>query len=917
MSAPERSSRSRYRHQKLTSSNKVRLLRLYPAGPSQSTIDGELHETDLIRPSSDPHEFHAVSWCWGKGAANRSLRLRSEDKMFSFPISENLESALRGLRYEDQDRLLWIDAICIDQDDITERNEQVPKMDQIYGQAVQVCIWLGEGNPESKMALDFIKSKVLSLWKFDELCENTDFAPHWAALIRLMSRPWFSRRWVVQEIALTRKGTLQCGREVIDWQDFADAVSLFVEVESATHRLSEVMKKDETFNHIPDFFGHVPALGAALLVDATSNLFRSLEDKEGKPERKPLSSLEYLVSRLSVFEATQPRDTIYALLAIAKDTTPQAKAPDLPISALSTTKTSDLPISAASTNQLGLWAQRFMARKIYHVDYGLPVVEVYKDFIDFSIRKSNKRSAALDIICRPWARRVKQSDNRKGTTQDWVYGTEHMNDDDSEPNDEPNDEPDEEITLPSWIPSLNGAAWVMNEHVTAGLRMERKNADSLVGLPTFGDRTYSAAGTKGMTEVKQRFKKRENYYSMFVEGFILDEVEKIAEPARLGNIPFTWLKLGEWKDPSKDPPPEFWRTLVADRGPNGRNPPTFYARACKESVNKVIAEGSMNTKQLIDEGRCSIVAEFLRRVQAVIWNRSLIRTKENRLGLIHADAYAEGAQHMICILYGCSVPVLLRKVVQKEEEVESERVEDMEFLRKERAVKVIKAFWNRVMSRRWRRTQLKPTRKFRFKPKAVISSWPRILLKLPRSGKHHVWRVASFASGKFPNFSQLKEPLLMALVAFSGINLTLRVLMIIEGIILLLRYIPAVRLPRRRLDPKTKPKSDDSTLLWYWWNAICNLDIAPLLGYKRVVDSVIVFVNIWSFESFPLRVLLAVTSLLEWPLQWIMRRQKVQEPPCYWVFLGECYVEGMMNGEAIALQNERRDGYRSRIFELR
>src|ERR1051326_1042004 len=128
---------------------------------------------------------------------------------------------------------------------------------------------------------------------------------------------WFSRRWVVQEIALAKEATLYCGREKIPWKDFADAVQLFVEVETATHRLSEVMQKDPQFYHVPRWFDYVSALGASLLVDATGTLFRLTDGT-----RKPLLSLEYLVSNLSVFQASEPRDTIYALLAIAKDTTP-------------------------------------------------------------------------------------------------------------------------------------------------------------------------------------------------------------------------------------------------------------------------------------------------------------------------------------------------------------------------------------------------------------------------------------------------------------------------------------------------------------------------------------------------------------------------------------------------------------------
>jgi hypothetical protein len=340
--------------------------------------------------------YEAISWCWGREKANQLLRLHDGDHVYALPISPNLKAALFALRKHNKVRTVWIDAICINQRNLEERNIQVPRMDIIYGNAEKVCIWLGEGDADSKLAMDFINNKVLDLWKFDELIEDRHMTRNWAALINLMKRPWFSRRWVVQEIALSpsANNTIYCGKEQVPWQDFADAVSLFVNVESATHKLSDVMKLENLFNHMPDFFGDVSSLGAALLVDATSNLFRN----SSTGQRKPLSTLEYLVSRLSVFEASQPRDTIYALLAISKDTTPKNAEDDPAIR-----KT-----EKALEKFLDKQAFAKLANQPYKVDYNLPVVEVYKEFIEFSIHKSEK-TRALDIICRPWAPTVMKS----------------------------------------------------------------------------------------------------------------------------------------------------------------------------------------------------------------------------------------------------------------------------------------------------------------------------------------------------------------------------------------------------------------------------------------------------------------------------------------------------------------------------
>jgi hypothetical protein len=100
-------------------------------------------------------------------------------------------------------------------------------MSEIYGRADQVCVWLGEGDRSSQMALRFIRKEVLQLQNFDELCESELASEKWSALLDLMQRPWFSRRWVVQEIALARRAMVYCGNDKISWKKFAVAVELF------------------------------------------------------------------------------------------------------------------------------------------------------------------------------------------------------------------------------------------------------------------------------------------------------------------------------------------------------------------------------------------------------------------------------------------------------------------------------------------------------------------------------------------------------------------------------------------------------------------------------------------------------------------------------------------------------------------
>ncbi|EON98792.1 putative ankyrin and het domain protein [Phaeoacremonium minimum UCRPA7] len=639
----------------------VRLLKILPGDHSNPNVYCQLFEAEIgddgvYMPSNDPTkstprkiEYEALSWCWPQdGKQDHQILLQTEDQVQRKRASDELVWALKYLRYPDKSRNLWIDAICIDQDNTSERNHQVENMAKIYSFAERVCVWLGKATDSSKLAIKFIKEEIMQLQNFDELCANDKNAEKWQCLLTLMQRRWFSRRWVVQEIALAKQATVYCGPDTIPWKDFAVAVELFVEVETATHRLSEVMQKDPRFYHVPGWFEYVSELGASLLVQATGKVFRDrktgdiLNNREVDiSSRRPLLSLEYLVSSLSTFDVTEPRDVVYSLLAIAKDTTPYAadEGPEIP--------------HVKTQKALEHWTER----KRYVVDYQRSYTEVCKDFIKFCITTSEP-SRAVDIICRPWAPEPKATQNIQTGVRE------------------------EMPPLPSWVPQLTGAPFAMfPTSGRTGPNMSRKNADTLVGMPMLGQRSYNAALTRGVDLDALSWRDRMNmesnpHFSMYIKGFVLDEISDIESASQNGAIPEEWLQLANWETPRKankdEPPPEFWRTIVADRGRDGRNPPVYYAKACKESVIKGgIGGGAVNTGDLIHNERNSIIAQFCRRVQAVIWNRSLIKTKAGHLGIANKNAKVGDK---ICILYGCSVPVVLRQCPEPktEEQIKEE-----------------------------------------------------------------------------------------------------------------------------------------------------------------------------------------------------------------------------------------------------
>ena len=387
----------------LTRPNHIRILTV------RQGFTGDLIECTLTtRPLTSPEPsiptdqvlpYEALSYYWGSGKASFKIKVYTQGFPGTFPVRPNLHAALNQLRLPDRPRRLWIDAICINQDDSNEKNAQVSLMAEVYSRATSVCVWLGEASLDSDLALNFI-SRIVNLDDFDRLVVDRRTPQEWAALSSLMRRPWFSRRWVVQEIALAARATLYCGDAYVDWADFADAVSLFEAVESENHTISKSIMMSDLFNHIPDFLGEIKFLGATRLVDATSNLFR--KSKNGQVLER-LLSLEALISNLSAFQASRPHDIIYAVLNLAKGMRTSAATTSregiIEVQSQITTEPSDGTLREQKLKMLA--THRFkqaVEENRFMIDYEKPFFDVCKEFLRFTI----KSDGFLDIICRPW-----------------------------------------------------------------------------------------------------------------------------------------------------------------------------------------------------------------------------------------------------------------------------------------------------------------------------------------------------------------------------------------------------------------------------------------------------------------------------------------------------------------------------------
>lgn len=223
----------------------------------------------------------------------------------TFHIRRNLYQALLRLRRKDSIVNLWVDAICINQsqDGMREKADQLAMMAEIYRSAANVCIWLGEEFEAGTEGCQLIR-QIMNLREFDSLMATPTSKSRWMQLIQMMKAPWFSRRWVIQEIAFSRSATIHCANEILHWDDFSDAVSLL----SENITVLRARFQDEMFHNLE-------ANSAYILVHTLANAWQKSHDLQ----RSKMLDLETLVSTLLAFNSSFARDTIYAILSLARD----------------------------------------------------------------------------------------------------------------------------------------------------------------------------------------------------------------------------------------------------------------------------------------------------------------------------------------------------------------------------------------------------------------------------------------------------------------------------------------------------------------------------------------------------------------------------------------------------------------------
>lgn len=181
-------------------SDTIRLLRLLPSEVDKAEIRAGLLEYDLRHSQQSRHSYEALSYVWGGMETTESVLIGDEE----LGITPNLHAALLRLRDATFPRMLWVDAVCINQSDIPEKEIQIQSMAKIYGYAKCTIVWLGEEADGSDTALEALRlAGSLPVPDFsDGGARNYDKGID-KPVASLLQRDWFQRIWVKQQLSIT------------------------------------------------------------------------------------------------------------------------------------------------------------------------------------------------------------------------------------------------------------------------------------------------------------------------------------------------------------------------------------------------------------------------------------------------------------------------------------------------------------------------------------------------------------------------------------------------------------------------------------------------------------------------------------------------------------------------------------------
>ncbi|KAI0411610.1 HET-domain-containing protein [Xylaria grammica] len=303
---PERAKLPRYQYKPLNM-GEIRLLILKKSPLYPSVIQAEM----VHRPIYPPPDYEAVSYRWGSSELTEEILVDG----CRFSVTKAAFGLLLARRSVWRERVLWIDALCINQDDSQEKSEQVQLMRDIYHRASRVIAY-----PAGDWRFRLAGSLIYQLWslayqydtdKMDwSATPNEANQPRWRALADLFSNEYFNRAWVIQEIAVGRQTELYVGGTYIPWMVFAEVMNWCFQPKRkhlliGSDNVGSIWRTGESFENV--------AVMTTLRPEAES--WTGAIGEFGH-----MSDLENLLYITFKFRAADPRDKVFGLVGIARNT---------------------------------------------------------------------------------------------------------------------------------------------------------------------------------------------------------------------------------------------------------------------------------------------------------------------------------------------------------------------------------------------------------------------------------------------------------------------------------------------------------------------------------------------------------------------------------------------------------------------
>ncbi|KAI6717429.1 hypothetical protein JHW43_000085 [Diplocarpon mali] len=294
-----------YKHEPLPTTTSIRILELCP-GEGPDLVRCSL----LVSERQNAPSYEAISYAWGSSAQTRVICCENQ----KLRVTTNLRDALWKIRDPGKPRLLWADAVCINQNDTKERGDQVCQMAEIYANATRVLVWLSLPSPRV-VDFDYLFGRDLAaamessnvstgqrpglLQKFvgmvdaDTKLENFDSVMKLVAhnLSQVLDSPWFTRLWVVQEVGMAKSVLALIGNATLD---FVDLVRIILKLERRTLLMDQL----------------------GLLTAGIANVFTTFPARFKELPGEVDSDYDFLelLEVTRAHKASDSRDYIYALL---------------------------------------------------------------------------------------------------------------------------------------------------------------------------------------------------------------------------------------------------------------------------------------------------------------------------------------------------------------------------------------------------------------------------------------------------------------------------------------------------------------------------------------------------------------------------------------------------------------------------